>query len=81
MSELKRIRIRLPKHLVEKLQKRAEAAGTDVEELIHLAVATDLIGADLRQLCVRRWQANRARKKKGNHDGGGAAGRRAARQR
>ena len=80
-TQLKRVHVRLPKPLVERLRKRAKAAGTEVEELIHLAVVTDLIGADLRRLCARRWRSGRAREKKGNHDGGKTAGRRAARQR
>lgn len=81
MLEFNRIKIRLPRALVERLKERATAEGTDIDKLIHVAVATDLINADLRRLCARQRRSSRTRGKEEKHDGGRTAGRRAARQR
>jgi hypothetical protein len=81
MLESNRIKIRLPRALVERLRERARAEGTDIDKLIHMAVVADLINADLRRLCARQRRSSRAGGKGGNYDGGRTAGSRAAWQR
>ena len=81
MPESTQIKIRLPKSVVERLEERARAEGMDIDKLIHLAVATDLINADLRRLCARQRPGRRPGEGEKKHEGGRTAGSRAAPQR